>query len=131
MEMEVLGFAVSGHPLRMFDGAIAGLARKRRIVKAADIHLNAGRSVDAVGWKVSAGGARTSGSGEEMMFVTFSDPSGRFEAVFFPRAYARLARELAGRRGPFHIRGRVEEEFGAHTLTVDDIRVIGRPVASD
>ena len=40
---------------------------------------------------------------EEMIFVTFSDQWGRFEATFFPAAYRRAARVLFRGPGPFLI----------------------------
>ena len=69
--------------------------------------------------------AGEAGSGEEMLFATFSDRSGRFEAVFFPRVYRRFAREIFRARGPFHLRGRVESDLGAVSLTARGIELLG------
>ncbi|HSG29103.1 MAG TPA: hypothetical protein VLA34_11535, partial [Candidatus Krumholzibacterium sp.] len=71
------------------------------------------------GWRVTAKATRTSDLGEEMLFVTFSDHEGRFEAIFFPEVYRRVARELAKGRGPFHISGKVETELGAASVVAE------------
>jgi error-prone DNA polymerase len=126
LEMEALGFAVSAHPLAMYRNALAALARRVRLAGSGELDRLEGCGVDMAGWKVSVSGARTTGKGEEMVFVTFSDPLGRFETVFFPGAYARCAGELVKGRGPFHIRGKVQKEFGAATLVVSGIRFLGR-----
>ena len=69
---------------------------------------------------------RTSDKGEEMIFVTFSDRSGRFEAIFFPRVYRRVAKELFRARGPYHIRGRVDSDLGAVSVIAEDIELLQR-----
>ena len=61
---------------------------------------------------------------EAMVFVTFSDQWGRFEATFFPKVYRRTARELVRGRGPFLVRGRVEIELGVESLVAGDLRLI-------
>ena len=77
-----------------------------------------------VGWKASVSGTRTQTTGEQMLFVTFSDERGRFEAVLFPRVYRRAARALAGRRGPFLVRGRVESDLGVENLVATGVERI-------
>jgi len=81
---------------------------------------------DLVGWRVTAKATRTSHKGEEMIFVTFSDRSGRFEAIFFLKVYRRIARELFRARGPYHIRGRVESDLGAVSVVARDIELLGK-----
>jgi DNA polymerase III alpha subunit len=77
-----------------------------------------------VGWEVTWKHARTSDKMEEMIFVTFSDQWGRFEATFFPAAYKRAARTLFRGPGPFLVRGRVEIELGVESLVADDVSMI-------
>ena len=60
-----------------------------------------------------------------MIFVTFSDRSGRFEAIFFPKVYRRVAAELFRARGPYHIRGRVESDLGAVSVVARDVTLLG------
>jgi DNA polymerase III alpha subunit len=56
-----------------------------------------------------------------MIFVTFSDQWGRFEATFFPKAYQRAARTLFRGPGPFLVRGRVESELGVESLVAEGV----------
>jgi DNA polymerase III alpha subunit len=56
-----------------------------------------------------------------MEFLSFEDTTAIYETTFFPEAYARMC-PLLTRGRPFVLRGRVEEDFGAVTLTVRDAR---------
>jgi DNA polymerase III alpha subunit len=80
--------------------------------------------VSVIGWKVTAKSTRTTDRGEQMIFVTFSDRWGRFEAVFFPEVYRRTARELVRGPGPFIVSGRVESELGVESLVASDLRFV-------
>lgn len=133
LEMEVLGLAVSDHPLAIWESGrggrgclCSGLGRGRgdRRICASELGKHRGEEVELVGWKVTAKVARTAGEGKEMIFVTFSDRTGRYEVIFFPRVYRKVARELGGGRGPFVIRGRVECEFGAESLIANDAKLL-------
>jgi DNA polymerase III alpha subunit len=66
---------------------------------------------------------------EPMEFVTFDDGLGLIEAVLFPQVYRERGHVLFD-QGPFIFRGKVEEEFGAVTLTLTHLdrleRVSGR-----
>ncbi|MBN2184035.1 MAG: DNA polymerase III subunit alpha [Candidatus Krumholzibacteriota bacterium] len=123
-ERETLDLCISGHPLEIFEETISRLAGSCRLVDSASLAGLEGSEIDIVGWKVTAKTARTAAEGEEMVFVTFSDRLGRFEAVFFPETYRRTAGELIRGRGPFHIRGRVESELGVESLIVSDARFL-------
>jgi DNA polymerase III alpha subunit len=124
LEREVLGLAVSAHPLAMFRRERERLARTRGLVRSVDMPRHVGGDVAIVGWKVTVKGARTMNRGEAMVFVTFSDEWGRFEATLFPRVYRRTARELVRGRGPFLVRGRVESELGVESLVAADLRLV-------
>ena len=124
MEMEVLGFAVSAHPLTVFEDRISRLVEGMEITGSRDLRYREGHLVNLVGWKVSASSTRTSNSGKEMVFVTFSDRTGRYETVFFPRAYSRLGAELARGPGPFLVRGKVQKEFGVENVVVRELKYI-------
>ncbi|HEX9893585.1 MAG TPA: hypothetical protein VGA78_06655, partial [Gemmatimonadales bacterium] len=52
-----------------------------------------------------------------MEFATFDDGDGLIETVIFPEVYRTRGHVLFD-QGPFVLRGKVEEEFGAVTLTV-------------
>jgi DNA polymerase III alpha subunit len=125
LEREILGMAVSAHPLAMFGRRLSRLARTRRLTRSVDLPLCVGRDVELVGWKVTVKPTRTTDRGEEMVFVTFSDRWGRFEAILFPEVYRRTAAELVRGRGPFLIGGRVESELGVESLVACDVRLVG------
>jgi error-prone DNA polymerase len=129
-EREILDMSVSAHPLAMFGSEISRLRRRAEIVSSSDLPARDGEEVDLVGWRVTAKATRTSDKGEEMIFVTFSDAAGRFEAIFFPKVYRRVARELFRARGPYHIRGRVESDLGAVSVVASDA-VLLAPAADD
>ncbi len=125
LEREILGLAVSAHPLEMFPRDPAQRAPRRPFVRSVELPRCVGRDVRVVGWKVTAKATRTADSGEQMIFVTFSDQWGRFEAILFPEVYRRAARELVRGAGPFVIQGRVESELGVESLIVRDLKYEG------
>jgi DNA polymerase III alpha subunit len=55
-----------------------------------------------------------------MEFVSFEDTTAIYETTFFPRAYERFCALLSTAR-PFVLRGRVDEDFGAVSLTVEQV----------
>jgi DNA polymerase III alpha subunit len=62
---------------------------------------------------------------EPMEFATFDDGEGLIEAVLFPGVYREHGHILFD-QGPFIFRGKVEEEFGAVTLTVTHLERLDR-----
>jgi DNA polymerase III alpha subunit len=58
-----------------------------------------------------------------MEFLTFEDETGLVETTFFPRAYRRFCYML-DRSRPFILTGKVEEDFGALTMSVDKVDTI-------
>jgi error-prone DNA polymerase len=63
-------------------------------------------------------------TGEPMEFLTFEDETGIIETTFFPKTYKRYAHLLRSNR-PYVLQGLVEEDFGAVTLTVKMLHLIG------
>jgi len=124
LELETLGLAVSGHPLLMFREELAELSAKHGLIRSADIPRKVGERVEIAGWKVTERATRTSNRGEEMLFVSFSDPWGRFETVFFPDVYRRTASKLVGGPGPFVVVGKVVREFGVETIEAYDVNLL-------
>ncbi|RJO66498.1 MAG: hypothetical protein C4523_12295 [Myxococcales bacterium] len=59
--------------------------------------------------------------GDPMEFVTFEDETGVVEATFFPDAYRRFCARLDYGR-PYLLSGKADEQFGATTLTVDEVQ---------
>jgi len=61
--------------------------------------------------------------GEPMEFLSFEDTTDIYETTFFPRAYARFCRLFTNTR-PFLLVGKVEEDYSALTLTVEEARYL-------
>jgi error-prone DNA polymerase len=126
MEMEILGFTASAHPLAIFESAISPLRRRMEIKGSRELGECEGEYISLAGWKVSVSPTRTSDEGREMLFVTFSDREGRYETVFFPDSCSRLSAELAKGPGPFLVSGMVQVDFGVETLVVRDLKYLCR-----
>src|SRR2546428_13826765 len=60
-----------------------------------------------------------------MEFISFEDTTAIYETTFFPRAYERFCGMLTTAR-PYVLKGRVEEEFGAVAMTVEEADFLGR-----
>ncbi|MBU2552320.1 MAG: DNA polymerase III subunit alpha [Proteobacteria bacterium] len=117
-QFEVLGFLVDRHPIVLFAQALAGMPR----VRAADLPGLAGRRVCLAGWLLTGKTVATKHR-ELMQFLTFEDETGLVETTFFPGAYQRFCRMLDWGR-PYLLWGRVEENHGAVTLTVDSVALV-------
>jgi len=112
-EIETLGFILSIHPLDRYRNIL----RRLNHVPAKDLHRHVGKHVTMVGWMVTGKTVHTR-EGDPMKFVSFEDTTGLYEAVFFPKAYHRFCHMLNAMR-PYLLKGKVEEDFTAVTLTVD------------
>ncbi len=117
-ELETLGMLASVHPLTLHRRTIAEL----RPVQACDIDHWAGRYVNMVGWWVN-GKTVQDKNGRPMEFVSFEDTSAIFDATFFPKTYERFCQKLTRHR-PYLLKGKVDQEFGVSTLTVEWIDFI-------
>jgi error-prone DNA polymerase len=111
-EMETLGFLLSIHPLDRYKDALKGLD----YVKARDLHHHVGKRVTTIGWQITGKTVNTI-HGELMKFISFEDQTGIYETVLFPKVYNRVCHMLNGSR-PYILKGKVEEDYGAITLTV-------------
>jgi len=118
-EMETLGFYLSIHPLDRYLPVLEGL----RYVRARDLHKWTGKHVTTIGWMVTGKTVYTR-QGDSMKFISFEDPTGIYETVFFPREYNRFCHMLSPIR-PYVLKGKVEEEFNALTLTVNWVGFLG------
>jgi len=144
-EMQALGFLCDVHPMELLNknpGRVLAISRDehrqakpggahascpeavalRRVVKAKDLPLYAGRRVRCAGFLVT-GKVVSTLKGEPMEFITFEDETGLMECTFFPETYRRFCHMLDHQR-PYFIEGRVEEDYGAFTLTVDAVSKI-------
>jgi error-prone DNA polymerase len=125
-EEEALGLLLSRHPLTLYRDALLDLRRRGiRPVRGSEMGRHTGERVAMVGWLVT-GKLVTTKDDEPMEFVSFEDTTAIYETTFFPRAYERFCRMLTTAR-PYLLRGRVEEDFGAVTLTVEEALFLDRP----
>lgn len=115
-EFKVLGFLCERHPMDLYRDRLAGtgclaISRLRE-------HIN--RRVTVAGWLICGKLLRTR-EGEAMEFLSFEDEKALVETTFFPRVYQRYAHILSPGR-PYLLTGLVEEDYGAVTLTVEEIQ---------
>jgi DNA polymerase-3 subunit alpha/error-prone DNA polymerase len=115
-----LGFLCDRHPMTLF----AATLRNRGIVKARDLPRYIGKQVRIAGLLITGKVVHTR-QGEPMEFLTFEDETGLVETTFFPRIYRRFCNILDKSR-PFILSGKVEEDFGAVTLTVQRAEAISK-----
>jgi len=141
-EMRALGFLCDVHPMSLLSknpervltnsrdelrqakpvGAHAPCAATvngKHVVKAKDLPRFAGRRVRCAGFLVTGKVVATI-QGEPMEFITFEDETGLMECTFFPETYRRFCHMLDHQR-PYFIEGKVEEDYGAFTITVDAV----------
>jgi DNA polymerase III alpha subunit len=117
LELELLGLTVSAHPTALFPCAAQG--EREPVLPCRELARHRDERVTLVGWLAASRPVRTS-AGSWMRFLTLEDESGIAEVVVFPPVYARDGHHLIG-RGPFRIRGRVEDHLGACTLHAERI----------
>jgi DNA polymerase III alpha subunit len=111
-EYAALGFVTDTHPMRLQADRLARFA----LCRSSDLPRRVGRHVMMAGMLTTAKPVHTRGD-EPMEFVTFDDGDGLIETVLFPRVYRERGHVLFD-QGPFIFRGKVEEEFGAITVTI-------------
>jgi DNA polymerase-3 subunit alpha/error-prone DNA polymerase len=114
-EFAVLGFLCDRHPMALFWGAL----KRIRPVKALHLPRFVGRRVRLAAWLITGKTIRTK-RGDPMEFLTFEDETGVVEATFFPKAYHRFC-HMTDRGRPYVLTGKVEQDWGAVTLTVDHV----------
>ena len=111
-EYEALGFMTDAHPMQLHTEQL----RRFRLCRSTELQQHVGRHVLAAGMLTAAKPVHTR-TDEPMEFATFDDGYGLIEAVLFPAIYRERGHVLFD-QGPFIFRGKVEEEFGAVTLSV-------------
>ena len=128
-EESAIGFLVSRHPLTLHADRIRALqGRGVRPVRGTHLAAHVGRTVTTIGWLITGKIVATKDD-EPMEFVSFEDTTAIYETTFFPRPYARFCRMLTTTR-PYLLKGKVEEDFGALTVTVGEVAFLdatGRP----
>ena len=117
-EFSVLGFLCDRHPMELYQRTL----QKLNTVKAADLPRHLGRRVNLAGWLIT-GKVVTTKHGDPMEFLTFEDETGIVETTFFPATYHRFC-HMIDRQRPYLLSGKVDEDWGAITLTVDRVQKI-------
>jgi DNA polymerase-3 subunit alpha/error-prone DNA polymerase len=100
----------------------ADTLKKMRTVKAIDLPRFLGKQARMAGWLIT-GKVVSTKHGDPMEFLTFEDETGIVETTFFPRAYRRFC-HMIDRNRPYLLTGKVEQDWGAITLTVDRVETI-------
>ena len=93
--------------------------RQARTVSAAALPGHLDHNVRFAGWLITGKVVRTKG-GDPMEFLTFEDETGVVETNFFPKTYDRFCFML-NRGYPYLLQGKVEQNWGAVTLTVSRV----------
>jgi len=119
-ELETLGLSLSHHPLERYEGIV----RNMDYVKACKLNAHVGKTITTIGWLVTGKTVHTK-NGEPMKFVSFEDTTGLYETVFFPRVYNQFCHMLNEMR-PYILKGKIEEDFGSITMTVNWIGFLDR-----
>jgi DNA polymerase-3 subunit alpha/error-prone DNA polymerase len=114
-EFSVLGFLCDRHPMELYDHTL----QKLKTVKAVDLPRHLGRRIRLAGWLIT-GKVVTTKHGDPMEFLTFEDETGIVETTFFPATYHRFC-HMIDRQRPYLLGGKVDEDWGAITLTVDSV----------
>ncbi len=124
LEDEVLEMTPTAHPMTPFTAC----ARERGAVPALALPRFAGKIITLAGFLVTRRRAPTR-NGDYMEFATLEDTTDIFEVTLFPDAYRRFGRLLRS-AGPFLIKGKVEDQYGAMTITAArlDYLLSERPV---
>jgi DNA polymerase-3 subunit alpha/error-prone DNA polymerase len=124
-EFAVLGFLCDRHPIELYADAV----QRAGAVKAVDIPSRTGRRVRFAGWLITGKVVETR-QGEPMEFLTFEDETGLVETTFFPATYRRFCHILDSSR-PYLLSGKVEEDWGAVTLTVETVSALPATAGTD
>lgn len=117
-EYRALGFLSTIHPIRLIDL----IGSRVQAIKAASLKDHVGSTVCVMCWLLTGKMVSTK-TGEVMEFLTFEDETGLIETTFFPAVYRAHAHELSSGK-PYLLKGLVEADYGAITLTVE--KVFGR-----
>jgi DNA-directed DNA polymerase III PolC len=119
-EYELLGFVTDAHPMQLHAEQLG----RYRLCRSTELHQRVGQHVLVAGMLTAAKPVYAK-TDEPMEFATFDDGYGLIETVLFPAVYRERSHVLFD-QGPFILRGKVEEEFGAVTLTVTHLDRLAR-----
>ncbi|MFQ5707948.1 MAG: DNA polymerase III subunit alpha [bacterium] len=104
-ELELLSFAVTDHPLTLYDGLIPW----ENMVSSLELEAHQNHRVQFTGWYVTARLQETS-KGSYMKFLSLEDKRGICEVIFFPEVYEKYGEVLQG-HGPFTVTGKIQSRI--------------------
>ena len=124
-ELRLFGFTLGSHPVDVLWRRGA-LPQRRGTVPCGRLEAHVGERVAVCGFAVAYRGHRggVARDGEPMCFVTIEDGTGIVEATLFPKVFRQFGGLLQG-RGPFVVRGLVEERLGGVGLHVFAVELVG------
>jgi DNA polymerase-3 subunit alpha len=118
-QLEILDFAVTNHPLVLFDDIIDWTS----MIPSNQLERYTGKAVQLCGWLVTSRRVKTS-NGQYMKFLTLEDRYGLFETVLFSRSYQQYG-HLVQTHGPYIIRGRVQSRLpGEANLIAESVELV-------
>ena len=117
-ELALFGFPLSCHPLDLFKEVVDHIPH----IQAKDLAQYVGKQVTVIGWLVTEKIVSTK-RGDPMEFLTLEDRTALYDATLFPETYRRSC-HLIAKNQAYVMTGTVEQQFGAITLTVKDLRLL-------
>jgi len=114
LEIKTFGFPISTHPLEPYLPHI-----KKYIKKAKDITKYVGKTINLAGVYITRKETGTR-KHEPMEFLTLEDETDIYECVLFPDAFRKYG-DLLHWEKLYLVRGKVEEAFTVHTITVEKL----------
>lgn len=122
-ELHLIGYTLGAHPidvlLRSTQWSSGSVAGSTPCVPCGVLSDHRGQPVTIGGFAVAFRPHRSEQGA--MAFLTLEDGSGLVEVTLFPRVYAQAAELLLG-RGPFLVRGRVEDRLGGLGVSATSIQ---------
>jgi DNA-directed DNA polymerase III PolC len=119
-EIQLFGFPLQCHPLTLYAQYWSHL----NFIQAIDMAAHVGKPITMIGWLITEKSAATK-HGEAMIFLTLEDTTGLYDATMFPSTFQQYGPLLTNER-PLLLHGKVEEEFGAATLTITRLQIVGQ-----
>lgn len=119
-EVQLFGFPLQCHPLTLYEQHWLSMS----IISATEMAAHIDKQITVVGWLITEKSAVTK-HGESMVFLTLEDLTGLYDATLFPNVFQQYGPLLTNER-PLILQGKVEEEFGAVTLTITQIQIVGQ-----
>ena len=119
LELETFGFPITKHPLEPYQRRLRG-----RVIKAKDIPKFVGKTIRLAGVYITRKVTQTH-KHDPMEFLTLEDETAVYECVLFPKAFRQYG-DLLNWESLFLVRGKVEESFGVHTVTIEKLASLSR-----